>query len=278
MPGQDSAPAGPATIDGFTAYAPDLAREAPGYDPQHYRTLAEFEAASFWFRARNDLILGALRAHFPGARDYLEIGCGTGFVLSAVAAAFPGMRTSGSEIFVEGLSVAASRASSSTLFQMDARAIPFRSAFDVIGAFDVLEHIEDDTGVLAELHRALRPGGGLVITVPQHPWLWSEADEIAHHVRRYRAGELEGKLRDAGFDVTWTSSFVSLLLPALAASRLARRKPEGTTMDPFAEFRMPRWLNSAFLAVMRAEAGLMRAGMRFPAGGSRLVVAHRKDA
>lgn len=267
----------PARIDGFVAYAPELAREAPGYDPHHYRKLAELEAASFWFRARNDLILHALRAHFPAARKYLEIGCGTGFVLSAVAARFPRMETAGSEIFVEGLSVAAARAPGAELFQMDARDIPFRSTYDVIGAFDVLEHIDEDTHVLGELRRALRPGGGLVLTVPQHPWLWSEADESAHHVRRYRVGELERKLHDAGFEVAWSSSFVSLLLPALALSRLGRRRRADTGFDPFAEFRLPGWLNAAFLIVMRAEAGLMRAGVRFPIGGSRLVVAHRTD-
>lgn len=69
--------------------------------------------------------------------------------------------------------------------QMDARAIPAEAVFDLIGAFDVIEHIEEDEAALAAIHRALAPGGVAIIAVPQHPWLWSEADDVAHHARRY---------------------------------------------------------------------------------------------
>ncbi len=262
------------TIDGFPAYAPALAREAPGYDPEHYESLAQLEAGNFWFRARNALILWAFARHLPRARDYLEVGCGTGYVLSAISAAFPHLRVSGSEIFVEGLSIAARRAPAACLFQMDARNAPFAGVYDVVGAFDVIEHIDDDARVLAELHRVLRPGGGILLTVPQHPGLWSAQDDFAHHVRRYRRGELERKLQASGFAVAWTSSFVSLLLPALVASRLSRRKP-AAPVDPFAEFKLPRWLDAALLAVMRIEFALIRIGLRFPIGGSRIVVAFK---
>ena len=70
---------------------------------------------------------------------------------------------------------------------MDARNIPFRDEFDVIGAFDVLEHIDEDVAVIDEVRKALRPGGGFLMSVPQHPALWSQQDERAFHVRRYTA-------------------------------------------------------------------------------------------
>jgi 2-polyprenyl-3-methyl-5-hydroxy-6-metoxy-1,4-benzoquinol methylase len=71
------------------------------------------------------------------------------------------------------------------------RAVPSAETFDVIGEFDVLEHIEDEKAVLMAMHRALRPGGDIALTVPQHPRLWSGTDEAAHHKRRYERGELE---------------------------------------------------------------------------------------
>ena len=171
----------PERIAGFLAYAPELAVRGTGYDPRHFEVLAALEAQHFWFRARNALIVRALRQHFPNAASYLEIGCGTGFVLEAVSAAFPAIAVSGSEIFTEGLRFAAARNPRVNLFQMDATRIPFSAAFDVIGAYDVLEHIDDDAQVVKELYRATRRGGGAVLTVPQHPWLWSAQDEVAHH-------------------------------------------------------------------------------------------------
>lgn len=267
----------PEVIDGFLAYAPELAKEAPGYDPHHYDMLATLEAGSFWFQARNALILDAFREYFPKAGNYLEIGCGTGFVLSAISAAYPALDVSGSEIFVEGLPFAAQRAPRAQLFQMDARRIPFSASFDVIGAFDVLEHIEEDVLVLSELHKALKPGGGLIVTVPQHPWLWSIQDDLAHHVRRYKRGELERKLAGTGFDVQWSSSFVSLLMPALALSRTTSRKTIKTEPDPFREFRIPRWLNSLLLLIMNVERFFIKIGVCFPFGGSRIIVAFRKN-
>ena len=106
----------------------------------------------------------------------------------------------------------AGRVPQAELLQMDARAIPFVEHFDIIGMFDVLEHIEDDRGVLEQTHRALRPGGGLIITVPQHRFLWSRYDEHAHHVRRYAADEIAEKVTAAGFRIIMTTSFVRIVV------------------------------------------------------------------
>jgi SAM-dependent methyltransferase len=269
----------PPVLAGFEAYAPALAETAPGYNPEHYVSLAALEATNFWFQARNDLILWAFRKYFPEAKAYLEVGCGTGFVLGAIAEAFPGMEVQGSEIYVEGLGFAKSRVGKARLFQMDATQIPYREAFDVIGAFDVIEHIEDDVRVLEQMNLALRPGGGILLTVPQHQWLWSAQDDVAHHVRRYTREELCRKVEAAGFRVAWTSSFVSLLLPAMALSRFGKRdKAAPTDEDIFSEFRIPRWLNLSMLAVMRIEHALMRIGIRFPLGGSRILAAYKNPA
>lgn len=289
-----SAPAGcprcgwsPPMRDGVPLYAPELADGGGGFDAALFAELASREAGHFWFRNRNRLILGALRRHAPTAASFLEIGCGTGFVLAAVADALPQARITGSEVFVAGLRHAALRLPARVeLMQMDARHMPFAGEFDAIGAFDVLEHIYEDREVLREIHRALAPGGLLLATVPQHRWLWSEADEVAHHRRRYSAGELHGKLAAAGFAVIDSMSFVSLLLPVMAFSRLRRRRPKdrvqaagneagGELASAAVELELPRWLDSIFARVLAVEAALVERGWRFSAGGSRLVVAKK---
>jgi SAM-dependent methyltransferase len=202
----------------------------------------------------------------------LEIGCGTGYVLRGVTQALPALHISGSEIFLEGLDFAAKRVPGADLFQMDARDIPYAAEFDVIGAFDVVEHIEQDSQVLRELHRALKPGGGAIFTVPQHPWLWSAQDERACHVRRYRRHELADKLAQAGFQVVFSSSFVTLLLPLLMISRRATRK-RNSEANAGAEFNLSHPVNSLLYGVLRAEEAMIRMGVRFPIGGTRIVAA-----
>ncbi|MCP5477943.1 MAG: methyltransferase domain-containing protein [Rhodanobacteraceae bacterium] len=75
-------------------------------------------------------------------------------------------------------------------------------------AFDVLEHVDDDTG-LREMHRILRPGGRLLLTVPAHRWLWSRRDELAGHQRRYSRSLLSKRVRDAGFHIEQLFGFNS---------------------------------------------------------------------
>ena len=239
--------------------------------------MAQVEESSFWFRSRNQLILWALRTYFPSAQSFFEVGCGTGFVLSAVAAANPGIRLAGSEIFAEGLRFAAQRLPDVELMQMDARTIPFVDEFDVIGAFDVLEHIEEDEEVLDEMFRALKPGGGLLVTVPQHMFLWSATDEQACHVRRYSASELREKVERTGFVMQRQTSFVSLLLPALL---LSRWKQKAFTAAPPAscELGLSKRLDCLLGLVMRCELLAIRAGCSFPAGGSLLLLARKPVA
>lgn len=262
----------PQMIDGHLAFAPELAHESEGFEPEYFPRLARQEAGNFWFRSRNRLLRWAMQRYFPKAQNFLEIGCGTGFVLSGLKEAFPDLVLSGSEVFSEGLGFAATRLPGVDLFQMDARHIPFREEFDVVGAFDVLEHIKDDEAVLSEMYQATRKGGGILITVPQHRFLWSPVDEFARHVRRYEMRELREKIERAGFTMTRVTSFVSLLLPMLVVSRYSQRNKE---VDPAAEYNISPVLNTTLEKVLDVERTAIRAGLSFPAGGSILLAARK---
>ncbi len=264
----------PPALAGFPAFAPELAVDNEGYDDRYFAELFRLESGNYWFRARNALLTWALRKYFPQARDYLEIGCGTGYVLAGVAAARPELKLHASEISSRGLPFAASRVPRAALFQMDARAIPYVEHFDIIGMFDVLEHIEEDERVLAQARRALKPGGGLIVTVPQHRFLWSRYDEHAHHVRRYAAAEIAEKVTAAGFKIVMTTSFVSLLLPLMALSRLARPAPR-SGYDVLADLKVGAFTNAVLESALAFERFMIRCGVRFPAGGSRLLLAQK---
>lgn len=266
------------TIDGFIAYAPELAIEGEGYKSIYFEEVATLEAKNFWFRARNRLIIWALTRYHPNLDSFLEIGCGTGYVLSGIADAFPHARLQGTDLFTKGLSFASSRLPHTNLIQMDARKIPFINEFDAIGAFDVIEHIEEDKMVLQQIHKALKPEGTILLTVPQHQWLWSTADEHACHVRRYSAKDLEKKLNESGFEIVRSTSFVTSLLLPMLLSRLTQMlvsRISSKTISPTCDLNLPSWLNFIFEMMLNVEIRLIKRGINFKIGGSRIVVARK---
>lgn len=261
----------PPLMHGHPAFAIELALGQEGYREEFFADMARVEREHFWFTARAALIVWALRKYQPGLTSYFDVGCGTGYVLAQVAEAFPGARLSGSDLIGAGVRNVAEAHSSFDLIQMDARRIPFVDEFDALGAFDVLEHIDEDVLVLAQMYGALRPGGLLLLTVPQHRWLWSSVDSHSRHVRRYGSRELQAKVRAVGFTLLRSSSFVSLLLPAMLVSRLLNRRRPGKT----AELAVPRPLNRALRLILAVERVAIRAGLDLPLGGSRFVVARK---
>jgi len=254
----------------FTEEPPDA---HAGFKPENFARLAKIEELNFWFRARNQLIQWALRNYFPGAKSFFEVGCGTGFVLAGIHEKFPRMRLAGSEIFVAGLAIAKVRVPNSELYQMDARRISFEREFDVVGAFDVLEHVIEDENVLLQMFNAVRSGGGLLVTVPQHPFLWSVSDEYAMHQRRYNRTELSRKVESAGFRIERITSFNSLLLPLMIWSRLQRK--HNHDFQPLREFEIGPALNKTLESILKFERMLIRTGTSFPAGGSLLLIGRK---
>ncbi len=264
----------PRTLAGVPLLAPEV---GDGFSPRSFDVLAEVEAKSFWFRQRNALIVETLGRYAGAASSFLEIGCGNGYVLGAVREAFPQMDVAGAELHPAGLSHARRRLPGVPLLQLDARSLPFVREFDVIGAFDVLEHIDDDRAALSSIHRALNGNGVVLITVPQHRWLWSAADDAAHHQRRYSRRALGDLLAGAGFEPLLMTSFVSTLLPVMAASRLAERM-RSAPYDEMREHRSAERLGPLLERPLMLERALIRRGVRLPAGGSLLAVARRDAA
>jgi SAM-dependent methyltransferase len=244
-----------------------------GFKSEYFARLAGLEEGNFWFRARNQLIQWALRNYFPNAGSFFEVGCGTGFVLKGVRERQPHLHLAGSEIFSDGLAFAKARLPGVDLYQMDARQIPFECEFDVIGAFDVLEHIAEDDAVLQQIFRATRPGGGVLMTVPQHRFLWSTIDERSMHQRRYNRAELRKKVERAGFQIERITSFNSLLLPLMIWSRIQRKRDQDVQL--WCEFEISPALNKTLESILTLEQMAITKGVSFPAGGSLLLVGRK---
>lgn len=257
-------------IEGFPIHAPELAHGHDGFADDGHDALEAFEDEYFWFRCRRALIVDLLRQHAPHPHRFAEIGCGNGAVLAAVSAARPELTVCGVEASLAGLRHARTRLPHAELIQADATRLPFAADFDSVGIFDVLEHIDDDRAVLRSIHQALRPRGLLLVTVPQHRWLWSWVDDFACHRRRYTRRELHARLAETGFEILRTSSYLVWLLPLLVASRLGKH-PEKPAAPPLAG-----GVNLLCELITRGETWLTRRGWDHRWGASLVVVARRR--
>jgi ubiquinone/menaquinone biosynthesis C-methylase UbiE len=261
-------------LENFPAFSLRVACGNNDFDSSSFDLLASVEDDYFWFEERNKLILWAINKYFPEIKNFLEIGCGTGFVSRGIMKKFPNLEFYGSEIYIEGLKKASDRIPKESLFQMDAREMPFEDDFEAIGLFDVLEHIEEDELVLNQIYKSLKKEGWLVLTVPQHMFLWSQSDNYACHKRRYSKKELLSKIEHAGFKIVRTTSFMSFLMPLVYLSRVSNQKKEN--FDIMKEFRISKWMNFIFGKMMALERKLIERSGNFSMGSSRLVVAKKK--
>ena len=266
----------PEQRSGFRCFAPALADQGGSIDVASFEGLATAEDSSFWFPPRNRLITWALGQYFPAAASFLELGCGTGYVLSGVGRAFPHLTLTGADIYVQGLERARRRLPAAELIQVDGLDLPYRRQFDVAGAFDVVEHIDDDVGALTQMKLAVKPGGGIMVIVPRHRFLWSRIDDLAAHRRRYSRAMLETAARAAGLEIVRILSFAAWTLPLQMASRILG-KPKGATLAEALELHMPAPLQRALEAVLDAERATIRAGVDYPFGASLMLIAKRGE-
>jgi len=250
-----------------------ISREGPRFAGKAAHMLVAVEESHFWFGQRALLVANTVATCFPEARTLLDVGCGGGCVLAAISRRFPQLTVAGGDIDVDALLRARDRLPDARLYRMTAERIPFESEFDVVCCLDVLEHVEDDVSALREMYRAVRPRGGLIVAVPQYPWLWSAHDERSEHVRRYTRTELQHKIEAVGWRTLYTTSFVTILFPLMVASRILMRR----SMDPgtLRELNPPRGMNAPLQAIMHVERLAIEAGLRMPFGGSRLLVARK---
>ena len=201
----------------------------------------------WWYTARSALLHSALGAHLGSPTRLLDVG-------SADGPSVTWMRGAPQHVSVD-LDPRGLRPGKGV--QGSALTLPFRDAsFDVVAAFDVVEHCEPESQALAELARVLRPGGRLLLSVPAYQWAWSDHDVRAGHHRRYTRRRLLRAVRAAGFDVRRCTYGFAGVFPAFAAERLARRVRRTASDDSLPQ--PSAVVERALLGVSRAEARWLR--------------------
>src|SRR5947208_10726643 len=158
-----------------------------------YQRMFQLEDHHWWFQGRIHLMRRMVEKYSPQGLKrqprLLDLGCGTGLFVTEQnrnKLAF------GLDFSKEALKFTRTRGAAG-LVCADSQMMPFESeSFDIVTAFDLIEHVERDDALIAEAYRVLRPGGVLFVAVPAHPYLLGEHDDALHHKRRYGWSQLDG--------------------------------------------------------------------------------------
>lgn len=243
-------------------------------DTSLHHQFADIEGDHWWFQGRRHVVASVLDHHLDpggaGSRRILDVGCGTGEMVDM-------LRAFGSVTALDAAPEAVAYCRRRFGDDVDVRlgAIPDGvpdGPFDLVSAFDVIEHLDDDRGAVERFRAALAPGATLAVTVPAFGFLWGPHDVLAGHRRRYRPAELSSLLSSGGLVVDRWSCFNTWLFPAVAAVRTVRRR---RSPEPRSDFRMPPpALNRALLRLLASEAPVV-ARRSVPVGVSIVALAHR---
>jgi SAM-dependent methyltransferase len=222
----------------------------------------------WWWEARHRVIMGKLAKLLAGGGGdrpvLLDIGCGGGWAFDD----FSGLAD------VYGLEPDPQLAASLPRWRSRITCLPFGPdvppvrQYDAVLMLDVLEHIADDAGTLANLHQYLKPGGCLLLTVPALPRLWSVHDEINHHFRRYTFAGLRELALGEGFRIEELRYLFGWSLGLLFARRWlgGKRASYGVRIPP-------AWVNATCRTLSRLEEKIGGPWL----GSSLLAVLRRPD-
>lgn len=245
-------------------------------ESQFYEEYAQIEAVHWWFEGRRAIFGTLLQELGLSPRSIiLDLGCGTGANLAFLS-------HFGRVVGLDRGAAAARYSRQRTelpVLQGDVVALPVRSnTVDLVTAFDLIEHIDDDRSCVAEMARVCRPGGYLLVTVPAFRWMWGRQDVINHHKRRYEAREFAALFSDQALEIRRLTYLNTLLFPVVAAVRLFRRLVPERNGELVSDFSMtkPGRVNDALARLFSWEAAILRRH-NLPIGVSLLCLARKPE-
>lgn len=217
-----------------------------------------------------------------GTSTVLDLGCSTGYLLEDLSRAHPGACLIGIDLVGAGLRKAHEHVPEARLLRADACALPLGDeTVDCLLSANLLEHVPNDRGALAEMARVLRPGGRAVVVVPANPGLYDYYDRFLGHERRYERGELADKGRGTGrLRVLEDCYLGSLIYPAFWLVKQRNRRRHAYVDGDAAAAQVAEDMDGTSASTLgRLACGLERAllarGVRLPFGIRNLVVFER---
>ena len=240
-----------------------------------YATLYEIEERHWWWKCTRELFLHQIQhmVDLCGKR-VLDAGCGTGMVLEHLQKLVgENGRADGVDMSAEAIHFCSQRRLHN-IRQGSLTQLPYeKETFNLVTAFDAIEHIESDKKALTEIARVLKKGGLAVFNVPAYQWMWTGHDTSVQHYHRYTRNVFEKKLHSCGFSIMRSTYLVTFLFPIAVVRKffLLLTKATGELLIP----PPPEPLNSLLGLTIQLEDVLLRF-MNFPFGLSIFCIARKE--
>ena len=224
-------------------------------EQETYRRMAEIQENHWWYEARRRIIASLIEPlKLPANAEILEVGCGPGANLKM-------LKGFGNVVGVEPDDFSIDHARKVSGCRVEKGFLPddlrVAGPFDLIGAFDVIEHVEPDRESLKTLYNLTKTGGHALFTVPAYMFLWSQHDVVNHHKRRYVLPQFRDLLREAGFEVRFISYYNTLLFLLIAGVRMVKKL---LRMKESPDDSLPRWpfVNTALCSIFAFERYILK--------------------
>ena len=244
----------------------------------YYKEYYELERTNWWFTARKQILRDQLIRLFPRQKNLKILNVGAALGASTILL----------QEFGEVVSIEYSKDCCDFVNQNlglhfihgSITELPFENnSFDLVCAFDVVEHVQDDLLAVRELHRVCRPGGYTFTTVPTFQALWSEHDVINEHVRRYTLRNYLALFADQPAGIQFRSYFNFFLFPPVAAFRiissLIKKNNKASNVRSDNSKISGGFISKLLYMIFVSETNFLRKGIRFPIGISLMVISRK---
>jgi 2-polyprenyl-3-methyl-5-hydroxy-6-metoxy-1,4-benzoquinol methylase len=262
-------------VDDTVFFNPEIEEHHIDFDAEGLDIIFKAEEKHFWFNVRKHIIKDMFDKYIKKDKKVIEIGAGTGNIAKMLLN--EGYRVAVGDIHKNGLNYAKSYGIKER-YQFDLMKSPFKESFNVVGIFDVLEHLENDSLAVKNIYKILKTGGIVIGTVPAHKWLWTRFDIT--HKRRYELKEIKKLFTDNGFQILEAKNFFISILPLLYLnSLLNNKKTDMVIKDLIEEFdkkilNINPIINSILLNILLLELKIIKY-ISSPVGGSIILVAKK---
>lgn len=238
-----------------------------------YEKMYNLEDHYWWFQGRKYIILDLMN-NFINKKDslnILDIGCGTGMLLSELS-------RFGEPIGLDFSPLALAfcrKRGIKDLMRASVDDLPIKNnSIDIITAFDLIEHIEDDKKLCNSIFDICKNDGYFILTVPAYQFLWSKHDESLYHYRRYTKKQIEDMLTKAGFKINKLTYAITLTFIPIAIYRFIEKIFNKNSKPKSHLITLPEWINSLLIMTLKLESKIL-SKFNLPFGVSIICIAQK---
>lgn len=243
-------------------------------EKSYYKDFFVLEKTHWLFKIRRKIFFYFIKKYSQSGSSLFDFGCGSGYLVGELHKI--GYDAHGVDFEKDAVDYGLNQGIKNLKLANGEKIDYLDKIFDIVTAFDVLEHIEDEKPTIRELVRILKPSGKMIITVPAYQWLWGVQDDVSHHFRRYTAGSLINIFKNfPELKIIRKTYFNTFLFPPIAVVRLFSKwfniKNRKSDFDVKTGF-----LNIIFYHVFNFEYYFLKF-INFPFGVSILLVLEKND-